>query len=90
MHLHFLLHLAYILGPYLAVWTLFLLTMELIPHSLTPEYFLCSIRSLIILSIACATIVYSVLYLHLPSSKASPKAISGRTSYLQIRLEFLP
>ena len=33
--------------------------------------------------------VYSVLYLRECSNKASPKAISGRTSYLRVRLEFL-
>ena len=32
----------------------------------------------------------SVLYLRMDSIKASPKAISGRTSYLRVRLEFLP
>jgi hypothetical protein len=31
----------------------------------------------------------SVLYLHNSTSEASPKAISGRTSYLRVRLEFL-
>lgn len=31
----------------------------------------------------------SVLYLHDYSTEASPKAISGRTSYLRVRLEFL-
>ena len=31
----------------------------------------------------------SVLYLHDASPEASPKAISGRTSYLRVRLEFL-
>ena len=31
----------------------------------------------------------SVLYLHYPYFDASPKAISGRTSYLRVRLEFL-
>lgn len=31
-----------------------------------------------------------MLYLRLSSSDASPKAISGRTSYLRVRLEFLP
>ena len=31
-----------------------------------------------------------MLYLHLVWYKASPKAISGRTSYLRVRLEFLP
>jgi hypothetical protein len=30
-----------------------------------------------------------VLYPHVSSDEASPKAISGRTSYLQARLEFL-
>ena len=38
MHFHNLFHLAYILGPYLAVWALSLLTMDLITHSLTPDY----------------------------------------------------
>ena len=33
-------------------------------------------------------LVQTVLYLHYPSSEASPKAISERTSYLQVRLEF--
>ena len=37
MHLYILLHLAYILGPYLAVWTLFLLTTDLITRSLTAK-----------------------------------------------------
>ena len=31
----------------------------------------------------------TVLYLQYSSSEASPKAISERTSYLQVRLEFL-
>ena len=31
-----------------------------------------------------------MLYLHLAMHGASPKAISGRTSYLRVRLEFLP
>ena len=33
---------------------------------------------------------YSVLYLHATYLDASPKAISGRTSYLRVRLEFHP
>ena len=37
-----------------------------------------------------ATRVYSVLYLPRPMPDASPKTISGRTSYLPTRLEFLP
>ena len=35
-------------------------------------------------------IIHSVLYLHMLLINASPKAISGRTSYIQTRLEFLP
>lgn len=34
-------------------------------------------------------LVQTVLYLHYPYFEASPKAISERTSYLQVRLEFL-
>ena len=34
-------------------------------------------------------LVQTVLYLHHSHSEASPKAISERTSYLQVRLEFL-
>ena len=33
-------------------------------------------------------LVQTVLYLHDSKSEASPKAISERTSYLQVRLEF--
>ena len=32
---------------------------------------------------------HSVLYLHILLNKASPKAISRRTSYIRVRLEFL-
>ena len=35
-----------------------------------------------------APLAQTELYLHDQSSKASPKAISERTSYLQVRLEF--
>ena len=35
-----------------------------------------------------ATRVYSVLYRHQLLSDASPKTISGRTSYIRVRLEF--
>ena len=51
------------------------------PHSDCKDYGN-GIRSLIGISTACAAISHSVLYL--------PKAISGRTSYLPTRLEFLP
>ena len=48
------------------------------------------IRSLIAISTANAAIVHSVLYLHQLKPYASPRAISGRTSYPPTRLEFLP
>ena len=62
--------------------------MKLISHSLTPEKQLSGIQSLIGFGNLSAPIPFSalppVIYL-----KASPKAISGRTSYLRVRLEFL-
>ena len=48
------------------------------------------IRSLIGISTAKAAISLSVLYLHQLKPHASPRAISGRTSYPPTRLEFLP
>ena len=48
------------------------------------------IRSLIGISTAGAAIIHSVLYLHQLKPYASPRAISGRTSYPPTRLEFLP
>ena len=47
------------------------------------------IRSLIVLGNLVWPLTHSVLYPHLLSLKASPKAISRRTSYLRVRLEFL-
>ena len=41
------------------------------------------------IGILVRTLTYSVLYLHMLLNKASPKAISRRTSYLRVRLEFL-
>ena len=52
--------------------------MKLISHCLTAIHQLSGIRSLIGFS-----------KLAPPSPNASPKAISGRTSYLRVRLEFL-
>ena len=48
------------------------------------------IRSLITFGKLRRPLGYSVLYLRMVIVKASPKAISGRTSYLRVRLEFLP
>ena len=88
MHLHILFHLAYILGPYLAVWAVSLLTTNFITRSLTAKYILWHSEfdlpqypEVGPLAIQCSTSIK--LYLH-----ASPKAISGRTSYAPVRLEF--
>ena len=62
--------------------------MRLISHSLTPVLPLSGIRSLIRVGSLSAPNLFSALP---PANiyEASPKAISGRTSYLRVRLEFL-
>ena len=70
------------------VWALSLSTMKLISHSLTPKQQDHGIRSLIGFGKLVGPLAHSVLYLHDSSSEASPKAISRRTSYLQVRLAF--
>ena len=62
--------------------------MRLISHSLTPELSLSGIQSLIRIGNLSAPPLFSALP---PANifKASPKAISGRTSYIRVRLEFL-
>ena len=62
--------------------------MELSPHVLTPVLHIASIRSLLG-SPACAGRSLAVLYHLRLQHEASPKAISRRTSYCQVRLEFL-
>ena len=62
--------------------------MRLISHSLTPMLNLSGILSLIRVGNLSAPRLFSALppvNIH----KASPKAISGRTSYIRVRLEFL-
>ena len=62
--------------------------MRLISHSLTPVIHLFGILSLIRVGNLSAPNLFSALP---PTNihKASPKAISGRTSYIRVRLEFL-
>ena len=62
--------------------------MRLISHSLTPELTLFGILSLIGVGNLSAPRPFSALP-PINIFKASPKAISGRTSYLRVRLEFL-
>ena len=70
------------------VWALSLLTTKLISRRLTPDKRLSGILSLIGFSNLSAPSPFSalppVIYV-----EASPKAISERTSYLRVRLEFL-
>ena len=64
------------------------MTTKLISRSLTPTVTLSAIRSLIRVGSLSTPCLFSAL----PTviiSEASPKAISGRTSYLRVRLEFL-
>ena len=63
--------------------------MELIPHCLTPNDHL---RAFVVwLSLVCLrTLAHPEPYLPKTSVEAAPKYISGRTSYLQVRLAFHP
>ena len=70
------------------VWAVSLLTMRLISHCLTPVNQLSGILSLIGFSNLSTPSPFSALppvIFH----EASPKAISERTSYIRVRLEFL-
>jgi hypothetical protein len=57
------------------------LTMRLSPHGLTPGPGLGGIRSLVGFSNRVRPLVHPVLYRRQPLPEASPKAISGGTSY---------
>ena len=63
--------------------------MDLITHCLTAELKLMAFGVYLRLVIQDGPLTQTVLYLHNSSLDASPKAISERTSYLQVRLEFL-
>ena len=73
-----------------AIWAVSLSTTELIPRSPTPKLWSCGIRSLNGFGNRVRPLAQSVLYLRYGSREASPKAISGRTSYRQARLVFRP
>ena len=63
------------------VWTVFLSTVKLSPHSLTAVYVVIGIRSLVGFSKPESPLVHPCLYHQSNSHDASPKAISERTSY---------
>ena len=66
------------------VWVLSLSATKLIPRCLTPVTKMNGIRSLIGFGKLVGPLVQSVLYLRHSSYEASPKTISGRTSYFQV------
>lgn len=71
------------------VWAVSLSTMDLITHSLTPGYE-CMAFGVYLNSVTRDVLSpNSALPPSFLLSEASPKAISERTSYLQVRLEFL-
>ncbi len=70
------------------IWAVPLSTVDLITHRLTPGYESMAFGVYLNSVTQDGPLVQIVLYLHDPSSEASPKAISERTSYLQVRLEF--
>ena len=63
------------------VWVLSLSTTDLVTRSLTALFLLVGIRSLIGFGNPVGPLVLPVLYLRQETQDASPKAISGRTSY---------
>ena len=62
--------------------------MGLIPHCLTPVAKTGGIRSLVGVGKLVCPLAHPALYPHQSPSEASPKTISGTTSYLQVRLAF--
>ena len=71
------------------VWAVSLLTTDLITRSLTPINRLFGIQSLIDFGNLSTPRSFSALPPVMSNVEASPKAISGRTSYIRVRLEFL-
>jgi hypothetical protein len=71
------------------VWAVSLLTTDLITRSLTPMDKSLAFGVCLNSVTRWGPLVQSVLYLQYSHLEASPKAISERTSYLQVRLEFL-
>ena len=70
------------------VWAVSLSTTKLISRSLTPKIKEYGIRSLTEFGNLVGPLAQSVLYPHFSSLEASPKTISGRTSYFRVRLAF--
>ena len=71
------------------IWAVSLSTTDLITRSLTPAYKCLEFAVYLDSVTPDGPLVQTELYLQHPLCEASPKAISERTSYLQVRLEFL-
>ena len=71
------------------VWAVSLSTTDLSTRSLTADYISLAFGVYLRLVIRDGPLTQTVLYLQDSHVDASPKAISERTSYLQVRLEFL-
>ena len=71
------------------VWAVSLSAMELIPHCLTPELNPTPFGVWLGL-VSSRPLAHPVLYLRRSSLEAAPQCISGRTSYLRVRLAFHP
>ncbi len=64
--------------------------MKLIPHGLTATLMCHAIRSLVDFGNRVRPLGHPVLYRQQRTSDAAPQCISGRTSYLRVRLAFHP
>ena len=87
---HILCHSAVNLGPWRAVWAVSLSSAQLSPRALTRGLSAAAVRSLVRFGRLRGPLGGPVLYRRRLTAAASPKAISGRTSYLHVRLEFHP
>ena len=70
------------------VWAVSLSTTDLSTRSLTADHNSLAFGVYLNSVTLDGPLVQTELYLHYPLHEASPKAISERTSYLQVRLEF--
>ena len=70
------------------IWAVSLSTVDLITHRLTPIHTYLAFGVYQTLVTRDGPLGLTVLYLQYAYNEASPKAISERTSYLQVRLEF--
>jgi hypothetical protein len=72
------------------IWAVSLSTTKLSPRRLTHAH--SAVAFVVGLRLVTSTwpLAHAALYLHSSSHVAVPQYISGRTSYLHVRLEFLP